>query len=155
MQERNLKDIYNQYLLSKNEQHTAVRYKDKSWYHSSAAGLCARKHFFSSVSQVEGTPVDEKTQRIFRLGNLVHEDIQDALTWYSQIHGLPLLIEKEIYFKYIPSKPKIKKIFKNKNRNIYIDNFFIYFLKVLIITFIENFNHSGCIKKINNIFTVV
>ena len=99
MQERNLKDIYNQYLLSKNEHHTAVRYKDKSWYHSSAAGLCARKHFFSSVSQVEGTPVDEKTQRIFRLGNLVHEDIQDALTWYSQIHGLPLLIEKEIYLE--------------------------------------------------------
>ena len=99
VQERNLKDIYNQYLLSKNEHHTAVRYKDKSWYHSSAAGLCARKHFFSSVSQVEGTPVGENTQRIFRLGNLVHEDIQDALTWYSQIHGLPLLIEKEIYLE--------------------------------------------------------
>ena len=99
MQERNLKDIYNQYLLHKNEHHTDVRYKDKSWFHSSAAGLCARKHFFSSVSQVEGTPVSENTQRIFRLGNLVHEDIQDALTWYSQIHGLPLLIEKEIYLE--------------------------------------------------------
>jgi len=97
--EGNLKEIYNQYLLHKNEQHTAVRYKDKSWFHSSAAGLCARKHFFSSVRQVEGTPVNENTQRIFRIGNLIHEDIQSALTWYAQSNGLPLLIEKELYLE--------------------------------------------------------
>jgi CRISPR/Cas system-associated exonuclease Cas4 (RecB family) len=99
VQERNLKDIYNLYLLHKNDHNTAVRYRDKSWFHSSDAGLCIRKHYFSSVSQVEGTPVSGNTQRIFRLGNIVHEDIQNALTWYSQIHGLPLLIEKEIYLE--------------------------------------------------------
>jgi|TARA_R110002050_G_scaffold66303_6_gene143209 hypothetical protein len=97
--ERNLKTIYNEYLLRKNDHHVAVRYRDKSWYHSSSAGLCARKHFYSSVKQVEGTPVNDTTQRIFRLGNLVHEDIQDALTWYAQENGLPLLIEKEIYLE--------------------------------------------------------
>ena len=99
MQERNLKEIYSLYLEHKNDHHTAVRYRDKSWFHSSSAGLCARKHFYSSVEQVEGTPVNENTQRIFRLGNLVHEDIQSALTWYAQENGLPLLIEKEIYLE--------------------------------------------------------
>jgi len=99
MKERKLKDIYNQFLLNKNENHVAARYKDKSWYHSSVAGLCARKHYFSTIQQVEGRPVDENTQRIFRIGNLIHEDIQEALTWYAQIHGLPLLIEKEIYLE--------------------------------------------------------
>jgi hypothetical protein len=97
--ERNLKFIYNQYLLHKNKHHVAVRYQDKSWFHSSSAGLCARKHYYASVEQVKGTTVDENTQRIFRLGNLVHEDIQNALTWYAQEHGLPLLIEKEIYLE--------------------------------------------------------
>ena len=110
MQERNLKSIYSQYLEHKNDQHTAVRYRDKSWFHSSSSGLCARKHFYSSVQQVEGTPVNDNTQRIFRLGNLVREDIQDALTWYAQKHGLPLLIEKEIYLPVNKIEQKIKEL---------------------------------------------
>ena len=97
--ERNIESIYHEYLVRKNKQHKAARYQDRSWFHSSSAGLCARKHYYSAVSQVEGVPVNSDTQRIFRLGTLVHEDIQNALTWYAQENGLPLLIEKEIYLE--------------------------------------------------------
>lgn len=98
MQELNLKDIYGLYLSNINEQHVASRYTDdnKSYFHGSGAGLCARKHYYSAYTQVEGAGVDENTNRIFRIGNLLHKDIQDAVTWYATTHGLPLLIEKEI-----------------------------------------------------------
>jgi hypothetical protein len=93
----NLEEIYNLYLTEINDRKVEARYKDKSWFHSSSAGLCTRKHFFSSVSQDEGTPIDTNTRRLFRLGDLVHEDIQNAVSEYANRHGLSILIEKEIY----------------------------------------------------------
>lgn len=93
----NIEEIYDLYLTELNNRKVDARYKDKKWFHSSSAGLCARKHFFSSIAQDEGTPIDNDTRRLFRLGDLVHEDIQNALSEYSNTHGLSILIEKEIY----------------------------------------------------------
>ena len=98
--ENKLSSIYNQYLIGLDEKHVAARYKDNSWFHSSVAGLCARKHYFSTrVDASERKPVDENTRRLFRLGNLVHEDVQKAVTDHAVQYGLPLLIEKEIYLE--------------------------------------------------------
>ena len=94
-----LKEIYNKYLEKLNHHKVAVRYSDRSWFHSSSAGLCARKHFFSSIQQMEGEPIDDNTRRLFRLGDLVHGDIQDAVRDYADAHGLPILIEKELYLE--------------------------------------------------------
>ena len=92
-----LTEIYNNHLEKLNNQKVAVRYSDRTWFHSSSAGLCARKHFFSSIQQVEGAPIDDNTRRLFRLGDLVHEDIQNAVRDYADANALPILIEKEIY----------------------------------------------------------
>ena len=94
-----LTEIYNKHLEKLNDKKVALRYSDRTWFHSSSAGLCARKHFFSSIQQVEGTPIDDNTRRLFRLGDIVHEDIQNAVREYADENALPILIEKEIYLE--------------------------------------------------------
>ena len=87
-----LTEIYNNHLEKLNNQKVAVRYSDRTWFHSSSAGLCARKHFFSSIQQVEGAPIDDNTRRLFRFGDLVHEDIQNAVRDYADANALQILI---------------------------------------------------------------
>ena len=94
-----VQDIYDSYIASLQANKTATRYKGKeNWYHSSSSGLCIRKHYFASVLKVE--PSDEKnvkTYRIFRLGDIVHEDIQTAVQQYALANGLPIFVEKELF----------------------------------------------------------
>ena len=92
-----IKEIYDSYIQKLNKHKSAIRYSDRTWFHSSSAGLCTRKHFFSSVSQAEGEPIKDDTMRLFRLGDIVHEDIQNAVRDYADANALPILIEKELY----------------------------------------------------------
>ena len=55
-----------------------------------------RKHYFQHVAKVKPTGIDKNTLRLFRLGDVVHEDIQDALGEYAQENGTQIFIEKEI-----------------------------------------------------------
>jgi CRISPR/Cas system-associated exonuclease Cas4 (RecB family) len=55
-----------------------------------------RKHYFQHVAEVKPKEVDDDTLKLFRLGDLVHEDIQEALTDYALTTGSQLLIEREI-----------------------------------------------------------
>ena len=77
-----IEGIYNNYLDKKQEENRNERYKgNEHWYHASGSGSCSRKLYFESVEQVEGTnPIDFKTKRLLRLGNVMHEDIQNSLT---------------------------------------------------------------------------
>lgn len=99
MQRPTVKEIYDSYLQHLNQQKVLQRYQDRSWFHSSTAGLCARKHFFASVMEIEGAPIDEDTRRLFRLGDVVHEDIQRAVRWWAEANAFPIFIEKELYIK--------------------------------------------------------
>ena len=75
-----IKDIYAGYLKKLNEENRINRYEDKeSWFHASSSGMCMRKIYYNSVEQVEASPIDDNTLRLFRLGDLVHNDIQAAL----------------------------------------------------------------------------
>ena len=92
----NLQKIYDDYLLNKNEVHRKKRYEGKEeWFHASSSGMCMRKHF-QHIAHVKPKPVDEDTMRLFRLGDLIHEDIQDALREYAENNGSQIYIEKEI-----------------------------------------------------------
>ena len=86
-----IEGIYEDYIDKKQEQNRLDRYKDnEGWYHASGAGSCSRKLYFESVEQVEPTnPIDKRTKRLLRLGNVVHNDIQDSLTrtCYNNIHN--------------------------------------------------------------------
>ena len=77
-----IEGLYNDYLDQKQEQNRLERYKGKEhWYHASGAGSCSRKLYFESVEKIQPTDkFDERTKRLLRLGNLVHQDIQDSLT---------------------------------------------------------------------------
>ena len=74
--------IYEQYIDEKQEENRLNRYEGKEeWYHASGAGSCSRKLYFESVEQVEATnPIDSRTKRLLKLGNIVHDDIQSSLT---------------------------------------------------------------------------
>lgn len=97
--ESKVTEIYDSYIASLNDA-KSKRYDGKeSWFHSSSAGACARKHYFSSVMKVQGTPRDAETLRLFRLGDVIHQDIQDAVRWYADSNGARILIEKELYIE--------------------------------------------------------
>ena len=93
----NLVDIYHQWLRDKNESHRKKRYEGyDEWFHGSASGMCMRKHYFQHVAGVKPKEVDDDTLRLFRMGDLVHEDIQDALREFAETNGSKILIEREI-----------------------------------------------------------
>ena len=49
-----LTEIYNDYISMLNHQKTSRYVGKEEWFHSSSAGLCARKHYFSAVEKVDG-----------------------------------------------------------------------------------------------------
>ena len=93
----NIEKIYKDWLKARNTLHFKKRYQGhEKWFHASSSGMCLRKHYFQHVAEVEPKEVDEETLKLFRLGDLVHEDIQSAVRDYADANGLPILIEKEI-----------------------------------------------------------
>ena len=82
-----IEGIYKDYIDEKQEKNRLDRYEgNENWYHASGSGSCSRKLYFESVSQIEPTnPIDSKTKRLLRLGNVMHNDIQDSLT---RVHAL-------------------------------------------------------------------
>ena len=95
-----VKEIYDDFIKEENEKKIKGRYLgNESWYHSSASGMCLRKHYFSSSLESKETPRSADTYRLFRLGEIVHTDIQSAVTAYAQQNGLPIFIENELRIK--------------------------------------------------------
>jgi hypothetical protein len=54
----------------------------KGWFRASATGFCYRKNFYSTNEVDQSNPVNNKTMRIFRLGTLIHQDLQKSLEFY-------------------------------------------------------------------------
>ena len=94
-----IEGIYEEYIDEKQEENRVKRYEGKeSWYHASGAGSCSRKLYFESVEQIKSTnPIDSRTKRLLKLGNIVHDDIQNSLTHtrYNKIHNSNILDSKK------------------------------------------------------------
>tara|TARA_R110001583_G_scaffold108561_1_gene257276 strand:- start:52 stop:351 length:300 start_codon:yes stop_codon:yes gene_type:complete len=76
--------IYNKFIKSQSEINRSEmleKYpKQGISYRASSSGMCSRKLYYESVMRLEPTEqINDKTMRIFRLGDLVHTDIQQAL----------------------------------------------------------------------------
>ena len=76
--------IYNEFIKSQSDnkrQEILDKYpKDGISYRASSSGMCSRKLYYESVLRLTPTEeINDKTMRVFRLGDLVHTDIQDAL----------------------------------------------------------------------------
>ena len=81
--------IYQDYLLVKNEENRKDRYDgNEGWYHASGAGLCSRKLYFESVEKATPTnPPNKSSMRKMRVGTILHQDIQDSLILYNNIYN--------------------------------------------------------------------
>ena len=95
--ESKVTQIYDDYVAHLNDNKSQRYVGMEEWFHSSSAGLCARKHYYSSVEKVNQSPKDAGTMRLFRLGDVIHSDIQDAVQWYASNSGARIFIEKELF----------------------------------------------------------
>ena len=75
-------------------------------YRPSSSGMCSRKIYYETILRVEPKPVDKRVQRLFRLGDMIHKDIQDA-------------------FKKIERNDSYYNIYNIYINNIYIEKSFI------------------------------
>jgi CRISPR/Cas system-associated exonuclease Cas4 (RecB family) len=106
-----IEGIYKDYISKKNEENKQERYIGKEeYYHASSTGSCSRKIWFESIQKAVPTnEPDKRSQRLLRLGTIVHDDIQNALLQYNvTIHSnkekennikekeIEFLVEKEI-----------------------------------------------------------
>ena len=74
-----IETIYNEYLVNKNNKNKQERYVgNEKWYHASNAGRCYKIHWYSTRGTTRDAP-SFKQNRIFELGNIVHESFQKAL----------------------------------------------------------------------------
>ena len=69
------------------------------------------------IKIIENTKKDRQIKLNSEMINLLGSSKENFLKLLTLMKYKHKEIEKEIYFKYIPSKPKIKKIFKNKNKD--------------------------------------
>jgi len=70
--------IYNDYLEKKRVENKE-KYKDvKGWFSASAAGSCFRKQLYRTMD-LPIDPMDIRSNRLLRLGTLVHADFEKAL----------------------------------------------------------------------------
>ena len=79
-----IESIYRNYTTKVNETSRAEMKKSLDqegiFYRASSSGMCVRKLYFESVLKLEPSKdFDNKTLRIFRLGDLIHKDLQDAM----------------------------------------------------------------------------
>jgi len=92
-----VKEVYDNYILDKRDKNFINRYEgNAAWFHGSGAGMCMRKHYFQSVRQIQPTEKDSNTMRLFRLGDLVHGDIQTAIQLDADKNGYQVYIEEEV-----------------------------------------------------------
>lgn len=89
-----IEQVYDEYLKQISKDNEKTRYEGrfnsvtgKKWFQISGAGSCIKKHYYK-ILDFEETPVDARTQRLFRLGDLVHTDIQHALVESKQFEDL-------------------------------------------------------------------
>ena len=80
-----VQSIYNDHLLELGEERKKELDKTKPTtphYRPSSSGTCSRKIFYETILRVTPTDeIDKRVRRLFRLGDMVHEDIQNALDW--------------------------------------------------------------------------
>lgn len=72
-------EIYDEYIKQLNEINKEERYDgNESWYHASDSGGCIKKIQFG-IRKAKSDPFEERIQRVMRLGELIHRDIQESI----------------------------------------------------------------------------
>ena len=75
-------EIYNNYLEYQRKENRK-KYKDhKGWFSASAAGSCYRKMMYRTMD-LETKPIDPKSNRLLRLGTILHTDFEEAMKYHK------------------------------------------------------------------------
>lgn len=103
-----LSGLYTSYMDAKNQENSDERYVGKEgYYHASGAGFCSRKLYYESIERAPKTnEPNDSSKRKMRLGTIVHEDFQNALS--------ELYIQNNIYINNIYTEEKKKLMTKKK-----------------------------------------
>jgi len=77
-----IESIYNQYLEHLREENKK-KYKDhKGWFSASSAGSCYRKMMYRTMD-LEVNSMDIKSNRLLRLGTVLHNDFEEAINKFK------------------------------------------------------------------------
>ena len=126
--------IYNDHLLEisekRREELNKTRPTDISYYRPSSAGMCSRKIYYETILRADVTnDIDKRVRRLFRLGNLIHEDIQAAFEKinksdsYFSIYNIyinNIYTEKEIILKKIRVRGFLDLLVEVKEGGIFL-----------------------------------
>jgi len=77
----NVEDIYAQNLVNQQEKNREKYNKFDGFFSASSAGSCFKKQLLRRA-KIQEPPMDDRVMRLLRLGTIVHEDIQSAITNY-------------------------------------------------------------------------
>tara|TARA_Y100000593_G_scaffold9639_1_gene17475 strand:+ start:1751 stop:2524 length:774 start_codon:yes stop_codon:yes gene_type:complete len=112
----NIEKIYSDYMEAKQKENTEKRYKGKeSYYHASSAGFCSRKIYYQSVEKIKETnKPNAKSNRIMRLGTIVHEDFEKAFSLYNNNIYNILIYNKENKKENKIKEKQIEFLFENE-----------------------------------------
>ena len=88
MESRNLPSIaelYSGWVKLRNDENVKERYTEsvRHLYHASGAGLCMRKHFFTTTDAPITDPPAIQSQRLLRLGTIVHDDYASSIQHFN------------------------------------------------------------------------
>jgi len=86
--------IYNDYLEKLRHKNREKYSEHRGWFSASAAGSCFRKQLHRT-QDLPLEPMDEKSNRLLRLGTLVHVDFEKSLDKYKE-KGLEVVTEHRI-----------------------------------------------------------
>ena len=112
-----LPQIYNDWLQKKNIEESDKHGKSGMFY-ASSTGSCIKKTLYTQLA-TKGSEFDSKTLRVFRLGELVHEDIQKAVAeMIPETEKFHVWIEKEFVNKKHNVKCRIDVGFYDENTKI-------------------------------------
>jgi|TARA_Y100000310_G_scaffold41862_1_gene39165 CRISPR/Cas system-associated exonuclease Cas4 (RecB family) len=90
-----IEKIYHEYLERKREVNK-VKYEDfKGWFNASSAGSCYRKMIYRA-RDYEVDPIEHRTNRLLRLGTIVHSDIEKSIKAWLGSPKYELVTEYQI-----------------------------------------------------------
>ena len=103
----NFEKILGDWMELCNESNRLERYEGmENYYHASGAGMCSRKLYYQSIEKAEETnQPNAKSNRIMRLGTVVHNDFEEAFSLYNNN-----IYNKLIYNKHRNSNTKENNI---------------------------------------------
>ena len=93
------KYVYNEYIKKHSEKN--ARPQGEGYFRASSSGMCMRKNMYSFRNTKSTNPPNQDTMRVFRLGDLIHEDIQDAFESFYKENNL--FLEKDYFNRKLSS----------------------------------------------------